>query len=164
MRWFQARHQKTGRIAAIAVALALVGHALLMAGGGHPISAATHSTHASAAHSSATPTSTLRTSHHAAHAHARSIAGSAIDTGSVARAPPAGDVPTGDRTAWCGDVLTLAWPQPPPTRDLGSGHVLPPLTLDMGLLAPSERRAVSCRLGPTAPPGTVRALLQIYRL
>lgn len=151
MYWVRSGRRKVGGTAAVAVAIALVGHALLMAGGGHPAAAA-HAGH------DAPPASQAR------HGPARTLASSTVHSKAGVEPHPTGGDPAGDRTDGCGGLLALAWPQPQPTPSAGSAPVVPPAAVDPVVLAVAESRVVASRLDPTDPPGTRRALLQIYRI
>ena len=164
MRWARSRRWIIGW-AAVAVALALVGHALLMAGGGHPVSAA--ASHTLDGRAAADNPRIAHTSHRAARHVADPAlpppvrAGSApLDVRVPAASHPEGGGPAEDRSGGCGGLLALARPQPLS----GSTHILPPLAVALVVLPTAARRAVADRLEPAAPPGTLRALLQVYRI
>jgi len=177
MRWDRSGRRKLGWTAG-AVAIALVGHAILMTGGGHPTEAAhavpasmVAAPHRSTAHRAATAPDAARSPHaghdaprasHAIHGVAGSPA--AVDPATAVEPVPTGGDPTGDETAGCGGMLVLA--RPKAAQSSGSGAppslagpvaVAPPASRDVGAVAADTPR-------PTAPPRTRRALLQIYRI
>lgn len=175
MRSVRFGRRKMGWMTAVAVALAVIGHAVLMAGGGHPTAAAAHpvpasgivASPASTSHHAASAPATPRASH-AMHGDARSSAVaevvSNLDAATASEHSPAGDEPAGDRSAGCNGLLALAWPQPQPAPSASSAPLLSSPTVDLAVLPETTYRVSADRLDPTAPPGTRRALLQIYRL
>lgn len=153
----------------VAVAIALVGHAILMAGGAHAVDAAhavpastVTASHGSAAHHAATAPDAMPALH-ATHGRAQSSTEPTADAGTTAEPHPMGLDPSGDRTDGCGGLLALAWPQALSAPSSGSTLVVP-TTVDLSVLPVAEGRVVASRLDPTDPPGSRRALLQVYRL
>ena len=187
MRLVRSRRRKVGWSAAVAVAIAVVGHAFLMAGGGHPAEAAhavpapvAAAPHESTAHHATTaPDVALRSAHasheaplasHTMHGPTRPpVASFMEDETTVEPHPtggdPAGGDPAGDRTDACGGIFVLAWPQSPAMPPISGAASAPPsLTADLVISFDVEPHIGASRLEPTAPSGNRRALLQVYRL
>ena len=158
-------------MAAVAVAVALVGHALLMAGGGHPLVAAardlpipvTAPVHRSASHAPAIAPD-VRHTPRAMHGGARSPIAVVRADETVVEQAPASNHPPGYRTVVCSELFALAWPQPQPCRPTHAGPAPAPLTVDVIVRPAAERGAIMNRLDPTMPSSARRALLQIYRI
>ena len=173
MRWDRSGRRKLGWTA-VAVAIALVGHALLMAGGGHPAAAHRNgadlvvapaaSAHLAAASSVAHDApSRPRSPHHAA---GRPPAAPTVAETEAATDPSASeDAPAGDPAVDCGGIFVLAWPQSPAMPPISGAASAPPsLTADLVVSFDVEPHSGASWLDPTAPSGNRRALLQVYRL